>query len=172
MEISQYRHILGIANISFDMFSFELFCSTLLGNTLVLANEEEQKNLVAMSKLIQKQHVDFFVTTPSRVELLLIDECAPCLKEVKAILLGGEKVTGGLYHKLKLATDAKIYNSYGPTEATSACTNKLVVSDDITVGKPLSNMQVYICDANLNLVPIGVAGEICVGGKRSCKRIF
>ena len=164
-KLSQYKRILGIATVSFDMFAFEMFASTILGNTLILANNEEQKNPIAMSNLIKNNDVEFFVTTPSRVELLLTPECGNPLKNVKAFLLGGEKFTSNLYNRLQKITDAKIFNSYGPTEITSACTNKLITSDDITVGKPLPNTHVYICDSKLNLLPIGVVGEICVGGK-------
>ena len=165
-QISQYKRILSIATVSFDMFAFEMFASTLLGNTLVLANSEEQKNPILMSNLIKNNDIEFFVTTPSRAELLLTPECNNPLKDVKAILFGGEKFTGNLYNRLKNVTNSKIFNSYGPTEITSACTNKLINSTDITVGKPLPNTKVYICDNKLNLLPVGVVGEICVGGKR------
>ena len=166
-KLSQYKRILSIASVSFDMFSFEMFAATLLGNTLVLANSEEQKNLIEMSKLIKNNNIEFFVTTPSRAELLLSEECNNPLKDIKAILFGGEKFTNNLYNRLKESTNAKIFNSYGPTEITSACTNKLITSNDITVGKPLPNTKVYICDNKLNLLPIGIVGEICVGGKRN-----
>lgn len=135
MNLSSYQRILGIATISFDMFVFEVFSSLLLGNTLILANLEEQKDPIAMSKLIQKNHVDFIVTTPSRIELLLLEECNHPLQNVNAILLGGEKLTDSLYRRLKAATHAKVYNSFGPTEVTSACTNNLVTEKDLTVRK-------------------------------------
>ena len=120
-----------------------------------------------MSNLIKNNNIEFFVATPSRVELLLSEECNNPLENVKAILFGGEKFTNNLFTRLKESTNAKIFNSYGPTEITSACTNKLITSNDITVGKPLPNTKVYICDNKLNLLPIGVVGEICVGGKRN-----
>lgn len=164
MNISKYSNILGIATVSFDMFAVELFSALFFGNTLILANEEEQKNVISMSKLIKQYKVDFFVTTPSRVELLLLDECENPLKEVKAFQLGGEKLSPILYEKLQLMTNAKIFNGYGPTEITACCSNKLVTSTDITIGKPISNVQIYICNVNMNLCPIGVTGEICVAG--------
>ena len=163
--LSNFQNILGIATVSFDMFAFEVFAATLLGNTLILANVEEQKNPIAMSHLIKKHNVDFIVTTPSRAELLLLKECENPLKDLKAMLLGGEKFTANLYNRLKSVTKAKIFNSYGPTEITSACTNKLITSDEITIGKPIPNTKIYICDSKLHLLPIGVIGEICVGGK-------
>ena len=170
--ISKYKRVLSIATISFDMFAFEVFSSILFGNTLVLANYEEQKNPIAMSNLIKKHDIGFLVTTPSRAELLLLKECENPLKNVRAILFGGEKFTTNLLNRLRSATNAKLFNSFGPTEITSACTNKLITNDDITIGKPLPNMQIYICDSNLKLLPIGVVGEICVSGKRSFKWIF
>ena len=164
MEISKAKNILGISTVSFDMFAVELYSAILLGKTLILANEEEQKNPVAMSNLIKKHNVEFFITTPSRVEGLLLDECENPLKNVKCFQLGGEKLTDNLYNRLQGVTKAKIYNGYGPTEITACCTNKLISSDNISIGKPIANTQVYICDKNLNLVPIGIDGEICVGG--------
>lgn len=138
MNLSKYNTVLSIANISFDMFTFEVFAALLLGNTLVLANFEEQKNPIAMSNLMKKHNVEFLVTTPSRADLLLLEECEHPLKNVKAILLGGEKFTPRLYNRLKEETSAKIYNSFGPTEITSACTNKLIESTEITVRKASS----------------------------------
>ena len=164
-QLSQYHNILGIASVSFDMFVFEVLASISFGNTLVLANHLEQKDPIATSNLIKRNHVDFLVITPSRAELLLMEECNHPFQEVKAILFGGEKFTNSLLARLREATNAKIFNSFGPTEITSACTNKLITSETITIGKPLSNMQIYICDTNLKLLPIGTIGEICVGGK-------
>ena len=164
MNISNYKNILGIANVTFDMFAVELFSSTLFGNTMVLANEDEQKNPILISKLIKNNNVEFLVTTPSRMELLLSEECENSLENLKAFQLGGEKFTAQLYNKLLQHTKAKIYNGYGPTEITACCTNKLVDSSNVTIGKPIQNVQAYICDSNMNLLPIGVIGEICIGG--------
>ena len=61
-------------------------------------------------------------------------------------------------------TKAKIFNGYGPTEITACCTNKLVESKNITIGKPIDNVNAYICDRDLKLLPIGVIGEICIAG--------
>ena len=165
MNISSCKNILGIATVSFDMFAVEIYCTTSFGNTLILANEEEQKNPIAMSNLIKKNNVEFLITTPSRIELLLMKECGNPLENLKGFQLGGEKLTENLCNRLMKKSKAKIYNGYGPTEITAFCTNKLISKDDVTIGKPISNVQVYICDANMKLLPIGVSGEICVAGE-------
>ena len=164
MNISKYKNILGIATVSFDMFEVELLSSLTFGNTLILANEEEQKNPIKMSKLIEKHNVEFLVTTPSRIELLLADNCKKALQILKAFQLGGEKITENLYEKLRKETNAKIFNGYGPTEITACCTNKLIKEKDITIGTPISNMQAYICNEDLMLQPTGILGEICIAG--------
>ena len=117
-----------------------------------------------MSELIIKNNVEFLVTTPSRIELLLLPECNNPLKNLKSFLLGGEKLTGNLYNKLREATNSKIFNGYGPTEISACCSVKLVSSEDVTIGTPISNMKMYICDSNMNLLPPYVIGEICVAG--------
>ena len=165
MQISEYKNVLGLASVSFDMFASDLFIATLLGNTFVLANEEEQKNPIEISRLIKQNNIEFLVTTPSRIELLLHEKCGNPLKNVKAFILGGENFSNSLYNRLKNVTNAKIYNGYGPTEISACCTIKQIQANDkITIGKPISNVQVYICNSNMNILPIGTTGEICVAG--------
>ena len=164
MNTSEYRNILGIATVSFDMFAVELYTALTFGNTLILANEEQQKNVAAMRKLIKNYNVEFLVTTPSRIELLLIDEYENSLRQLKCMQLGGEKISKTLLNKIKKFTEAKIYNGYGPTETSACCTNKLLTDENITIGKPLSNVQVYIYNTDMELCPIGITGEICIGG--------
>ena len=96
---------------------------------------------------------------------MLISDKKNYLKNVKVIQLGGEILTPHLYNRLSKVTFAHIYNGYGPTEATACSSNKLIAScDDITIGKPISNCQIYICDKNMNLCSIGMEGEICISG--------
>ena len=164
MGTSKYKTILGIATVAFDMFAVELYTALTFGNTLILANEEEQKDVVAMSRLMKKYNVEFFVTTPSRAELLMLEECENPLENVKCFQLGGEKFTQALYEKLIKYTKAKIYNGYGPTEISACCSNKLVKDNEITIGKPIGNVQIGIYSKDMNLCPIGIVGEICVSG--------
>ena len=62
-------------------------------------------------------------------------------------------------------TNAKINNGYGPTEITACCTNKCIEDDNITIGKPLGNVQAFIYNSDMNLCPIGIKGEICIARK-------
>lgn len=119
-----------------------------------------------MSKKIIENNVEFLITTPTKIELLLSNpETSKCLKVLKGFQLGGEVFTPSLFEKLSNFTNAKIHNGYGPTEITACCSNKLITSkDDINIGTPIPNDKIFILDTDLNLCPIGVPGELCVSG--------
>ena len=166
MNIGSSTSHLGLAAVSFDMFAVELFTSVLLGRTLYLLNDEELKNPVLMSKKIIDNKVEFLITTPTKIELLMSNaETAKCLKVLKGIQLGGEVFTPSLFEKLSTLTNAQIHNGYGPTEITACCSNKLITSkDDINIGSPIPNDKIYILDNDQNICPIDVPGELCVSG--------
>ena len=154
---------LSTSTVAFDMFIVENFVSILDGKTVVLADEEEQKIPVFTSKLVTDYNVDFILSTPSKITLLL--EEASCLENVKVIQLGGEVFKESLYKKLKKSTSARIYNGYGPSECTACASNKLVEnSDNICIGRPFLNTKIYIMNNNDNILPIKTQGEIVIQG--------
>ena len=159
------NNFLSISAISFDMFIVENFVPLLSGKTVVLSNEEQQKIPLYAAELITKHKVDFILTTPTRMNLLLENiKDSDVLNNLKVIQLGGEVFTPELYEKLKHTTSASIYNGYGPSEATACSSSKQVTSSDITIGTPFYNVQLYICDKDLNLLPCGFIGELCISG--------
>ncbi len=166
MSTDTLNHFLSICSVAFDMFAAEVWIALLSGKKLILANEEESKNPIEMSQLIQKEKCEFMLITSSKMDLLLSNSSTSnCLKNLKAIQLGGEILNPKFYETLTHYTDAKIYNGYGPSETTSCCSCKYITSsDDINLGKPLPNVAIYICNNDLNLCPIGIIGELCISG--------
>ena len=173
--VNSYKHFLytdtcenflSTSTVAFDMFIVENFVSLLSGKTVVLANEEEQKVPAFMSKLIEKYNIDFILSTPSKIELLLLnDETRACLKNVKTIQLGGEVLKESLYTRLKKCTEAKIFDGYGPSECTACASNKEVTNPkDITIGIPFLNTRIYILNDDLNMLPQGYTGEMYISG--------
>ena len=162
LNTSNCKNFLSTSTVAFDMFIVENFISILDGKTIILADEEEQKIPALTSKLIEENNVDFILSTPSKINLLL--EEPKCLKNVKVIQLGGEVFKYTLYKKLREFTKASIYNGYGPSECTACSSNKLVIDDNITIGKPFFNMQIHIINNDNNILPIGVVGEIVISG--------
>lgn len=151
--------------ISFDAFVTESLLPLLNGLTVVIADENEQNIQSKLNKLIVKNNVEVIQTTPTRMKLLISDkDNLEYLTHLKSIMLGGEELTKTLYKQLKEITEARIFNIYGPTETTDWSTKTEIISEDITIGKPIGNTQIYILDKYMKPVPIGVCGEIYIGG--------
>ena len=163
LNIDECNNCLSTASVAFDMFLAENFVPLLCGKTVILANEDEQKIPNFTSALILKNDVDFIISTPSKISLLLME--SNCLKNVKIIQLGGEVFKPSLYNSLKKVTNARIYNSYGPSECTCASTNKLVTDiNDVSVGSPCLNVNLYVKNHIGNILPFNYIGEINVCG--------
>lgn len=166
METNHLSTFLSICSVAFDMFAAEVWICLLSGKKLILANEEQSKEPLLLSQLIEKEKCEFMLITSSKMDLLLSNSATrSCLKNLKAIQLGGEILNPKFYEVLTLYTNSKIYNGYGPSETTSCCSCKSITSShDINLGTPLPNVNIYICNKDLNLCPIGVTGELCISG--------
>lgn len=166
LDYSSPNTVLSVTTMCFDIFIFEVFPTLFYGLKLIISNEKEQKIPELLSKLIVKNGVTKIMTTPSRMQLLAFGQKdLSCFKVLKEIILGGEPFPEKLLLKLKDITNAKIYNMYGPTETTVYSTFKdLNDTRKINIGKPIFNTQIYILDKHMNPVPIGVQGEIYIGG--------
>lgn len=162
LKTSECERFLSTSTVAFDMFIVENFVSILDGKTVVLADEDEQKVPAFTCKLIENNNVDFILSTPSKISLLL--EEPSCLKNVKVIQLGGEVFKPTLYNELKKYTSARIYNGYGPSECTACASNKLVTNDKITIGKPFLNTNIFIMNKDNNVLPPNYPGEIVIKG--------
>ena len=163
---SKNNKVLSVTTVCFDIFVFELYPTLLSGLTLVIADELESRSPKLLSEIIKKYNISKILTTPSRIELLFSDnsylDSLTCIKE---FLLGGEPLPALLLNKLQEHTNARIINLYGPTETTVYSTFKDVTNTNlITIGKPINNTKIYILNNNNNLQPIGLTGEICIGG--------
>ncbi|ORX78421.1 acetyl-CoA synthetase-like protein [Anaeromyces robustus] len=163
------NNILGITNFSFDASHNETINCLIHGLNLILVDEDISNNISSLSKYIIKNNVDFIQTTPSRLNLFMEnEEFRKCLSLIKVILLGGEALTIDLCKYIHQYSNCRIYNQYGPTECTIGTTMKLIdeVNDEnkINIGKPYCNYKIYILDEYLKLVPVGVSGEIFIGG--------
>lgn len=154
---------LSCSTVSFDMFIVENFLSILSGKMVVLADEDEQKIPAFTSKLINDYNIDFIVSTPSKISLLLGEN--DCLKSIKVMQLGGEVLKPSLYRALKNVTDAEIHNGYGPSECFACSSNKFVTSEnDVNIGSPYLNVKMFIMNSDNNILPPDVPGELVIGG--------
>jgi amino acid adenylation domain-containing protein len=154
--------VLSVASISFDMALFDIFSALVCGARVVLATAEEAVNPASLSRLIAANGATYMFATPT-IWGALIAAGWRGDRRLRAAA-GGETLTDGLAEAL-LQRCGAVWNGYGPTETTGG-TNiaRLAPGDTVTVGRPLPNVRAYITDPRGRLQPVGVPGEIAIGG--------
>jgi len=158
--------IVSVTTMCFDIFVLESLLPLQNGLKVIIANETEQSIPKALNELCIKNDVKMLQTTPSKMMLLLSDSNSlDYVKNLSTIMLGGEPFPYNLLEQLKDLTNANIYNMYGPTETTVWSSIKdLSQRNSINIGNPIANTQMYVLDKNFNILPIGVPGELYIGG--------
>jgi amino acid adenylation domain-containing protein len=152
--------VLASTSICFDLSVFELFVPLCGGGTVILA-----ENVLYLSHLATSKQVTLINTVPSAMAELIRSGGLPA--SVHTINLAGEPFHNTLVQQLyQQDTVRRVFNLYGPTEATTYSTYTLVEKGERepSIGRPIANSQVYILDSYLQPVPIGVVGELYLGG--------
>lgn len=152
--------MLQFSSFGFDAFCYELFCMVLSGGCLVLPKREDLLSAEGFEAVVDRHQVELVVLPPSYQRA--IREKTGTLH---TIVSAGEALNteDARYFKEK---GIRLINAYGPTENTiiATYTDDPVKPHAVVIGVPVPNVQVYIADRYNNLCPIGVAGEICIGG--------
>ena len=154
--------MLSVAPISFDLALGDIFCALACGARLVLATAAQAVDPASLSRLIAQSGATYMFATPTTWGALLAAGWRGNRR--LRVVTGGETLTDGLAQALLQRCDS-VWNAYGPTEATVwTSMARLAEGDTVTVGRPLPNVRVYITDHCGRLQPVGVPGEIAVGG--------
>lgn len=167
IDFSRGKSMLCLTTVSFDIFVLESFLPLLRGLKVVLVKSTDQTDANVIAGLIKNDNIDFVQVTPSHLKMLLTD-CREkaFFKKIKTLMVGGEAFSLLLLKQLKYYYSGKIFNMYGPTETTVWSTIKeLTVAEQVNIGKPIANTTIRIVDENFQMQPIGVAGELCIGGE-------
>lgn len=162
MGVAGSDTVLSVASISFDLALADIFCALACGARLVLATAAQATNPVALSQLIADCGATYMMATPTTWGALVAVGWQGNRRLTVASV--GETLTHGLAAAL-LQHCGSVWNGYGPSE-TTAGTNFAQVTerDTITVGRSLPNVRVYITGPGGRLQPVGVPGEIAIGG--------
>ncbi len=158
--------ILSTGAFSFDATTFEYWGALLNGGELVLCSQNVLLQSNLLSEEIQRRKVTTMWFTAGWLNQL-VDTDITLFNGLQTILVGGDKLSPYHIKQLRKTYAAvEIINGYGPTENTtfSLTHNIKEVSDDIPIGKPIANSTAYVLNENHELLPIGVTGEICLGG--------
>ena len=163
-----------MASFSFDVFSGDLMRSLCSGGKLVLCDRDLLLVPQKLYELMRQQKIDFAEFVPAVLRNLIqyLEESGQRLDFMKIVVCGSDSWYGSEYEKFRqfCGPETRLINSFGVTEATidscyfESATGNLAGEQLVPIGRPFPNTQLYILDANLQPVPIGVSGEVHVGG--------
>ena len=163
-ELREERRLrLGLnASLVFDA-SVQQLVHLLYGHGLWLVPEEARRDTGLLADLFREGELDGIDCTPSQLELLLA-AAESSGRPPRFVLVGGEAIVRPLWDRLAAHPHVRFYNVYGPTEATIDATATPVDGELPHLGRPLAGYRVLLLDAALHPVPVGVRGEIWIGG--------
>ncbi|MBN6052380.1 amino acid adenylation domain-containing protein [Nonomuraea sp. RK-328] len=153
---------LGSTSLSFDIAGLELYLPLVTGGRLVLAGDEEARDGAALARLIGGSGVTHVQATPSGWSMLLSAGLDPA---GLVALAGGEALPLTLARRVRERV-ARLFNMYGPTETTIWSTAWEVppAPERVSIGRPIANTTVHVLDASGGPAPVGVPGELAIGG--------
>jgi amino acid adenylation domain-containing protein len=162
-----------VSTLAADLGNTSIFPALLSGGCLHVIGYDVALDGNQFSAYAAAHPIDVLKITPSHLNALLSSAEPGKVLPRRYLLLGGEAFTWELLRKVEQAGTCAVINHYGPTEATVGCCTFHVKDHDVSrwapatvpIGRPLENAQVYILDRNLQPAPLGVPGELCIGGK-------
>ncbi len=157
------------SSISFDLTVTSIFTPLITGNTIIVYKDETDQ--LPIDAVLNDSRINIVKLTPSHLKIIrdnnLFD---PAKTTIRKLIVGGEELEYHLAKDIveKFNGDITIFNEYGPTEATVGCMiydfDPSLNTGSVSLGSPIYNTQIYILDANMNPVPVGVKGELYIAG--------
>lgn len=156
-------NMLGLTTMSFDISEEELYLPLIAGAKLTIVDQDVVRDGFALLEIVKKEKITLMQATPYIWQMMI--EAGWKEKLPIVAFCGGEALTKQLAEQLLTRCKA-LWNMYGPTETTICALAKQLNSDDeiISIGKPITNTEIYILDESLNAVDKGTEGELYIGG--------
>ncbi|WP_086691624.1 amino acid adenylation domain-containing protein [Nostoc sp. T09] len=171
LNLTECTNFALISTLAADLGNTVLFPSVCTGGCLHVISYECATDPTAFAEYCRKYPIDCLKIVPSHISSLLLSSTPKSILPRQRLVLGGEAATWQLIEQIqKYTPDCQIFNHYGPTEATVGVLThsvedcKELSSKTVPLGKPLANTQVYVLEEQLKLAPIGVKGEVYIGG--------
>lgn len=160
---------LAVTSLSFDISVLEIFWTLTRGFKVVIYNAKKQLEPEhSIAGLIDRHQITHIQCTPSMAGLLIADPVTRnAIGQIQTMMVGGEALTEILATQLQQIVRGQVHNMYGPTETTIWSTTYALkaVEGVVPLGRPIANTQLYILDKLNQPVPVGIAGELLIGGK-------
>ena len=166
--ITERDRVLQKASLSFDVSVMECFLPLVVGGTLVLADPEQEFDTSYLMKLISEERVSFAHFVASMLSAFLEAPGVEVCTSLRNVVCGGEVVPTTLVSRFYQHLEGKLTASYGPTEASIGATLWPCPRDfagrSVPIGPPVANIKIYVLDEQLQPVPVGLPGELCISG--------
>lgn len=161
--LAETDRFLHKASLGFDISVWEIFSPLLAGAQLVIADSSED-----IARSIAERNINFIHFSASLFQALLKERALAGCGDLKHVFSGGEPMSAELEDLFLETSSAKLHNQYGPTETTI---DVLIWDCDgdtkrrtVPIGRPIDNAQAYVLDSDLQPAPVGVIGELHIGG--------
>ncbi|RCX14282.1 polyketide synthase PksJ [Anaerobacterium chartisolvens] len=154
--------LLAVTTLSFDIAGLELFMPLIAGASVVLAARDDTSDGSRLTELMDKHRITIMQATPATWRIILQSGWKG--SKTLRILCGGEALPEELAFKLADRCGC-LWNMYGPTETTIWSSMEQIASGHaVTIGKPIGNTKVYILNPMMRHMPVGIPGELYIGG--------
>jgi amino acid adenylation domain-containing protein/non-ribosomal peptide synthase protein (TIGR01720 family) len=162
LGISARDVLLSVTSLSFDIATLELLLPLIGGARVVIASAEQVVDPKMLADLLSRSHANVMQATPATWRSLAENWTGD---RGLRVLCGGEALSAELAHELRSKSES-LLNGYGPTETTiySLAHEVRASEKSIPIGRPLANTRVYVLNANMQPAPVGVPGELLIGG--------
>ena len=167
-QVGEADRLLQVASQSFDVSIAEIFGMLACGARLVIPRPDGLRDIGYLTDLLHDEGITSMHFVPSLLGLFLSLPGVNQWRTLQRVPIGGEALPGEIADKFHATFDALLHNFYGPTETVINCTRYKVEGTQgtriVPIGKPKINTQIHLLDEALRPVPIGVIGEIYIGG--------
>ncbi|MGD1237908.1 amino acid adenylation domain-containing protein [Mycobacterium seoulense] len=167
-RVDETDRLLQVASPSFDVSMGEIFGTLIMGARLVIPRPDGLRDIGYLTELLGREGITSMHFVPSLLGLFLSLPGVGQWRTLRRVPIGGEALPGEIADKFHATFDALLYNFYGPTETVVNCTSYPVEGAQgtrvVPIGRPKINTQVHLLDQALRPVPVGVIGEIYIGG--------
>jgi len=167
-HLTSQDRVLQKTPFSFDVSVWEFFWPSLTGAHLVVARPGGHKDPVYLAELLRTQEITTLHFVPSMLQVFLEEARHHTFPKLRRVICSGEALSAELQDRFFTLMQAELHNLYGPTEAAVDVTywqcQKTPGQRIVPIGRPIANIQIHILDPLLQPVPIGVAGELHIGG--------
>jgi len=167
-ELKPGDRVLQKTPYSFDVSVWEFFWPLMAGATLVMAKPDGHKDPAYLVEVIARERITTLHFVPSMLQVFLQADGHDRCRDLRLVFCSGEALPYEVQQRFFAVCTAELHNLYGPTEAAVDVTYWKCRRDYerllVPIGRPIANTQIYLLDKNLEPVPIGIAGELHIGG--------